>query len=226
MQQYSRHAALFTDEEFVAVQRTRVLVAGAGGLGSTVLQLLVRYGFGEVHLYDDAIVDPPDLNRQLLYTRGDLGSCKADAAQQHLEAVNPDVTVVAHNERLSSQSDVPEVDLVMDCLDNFAGRLLLEERFFKRQIPVIHGGASAFFGQVTTLVPGKTLGLSEFYGQRNMEDVPGRPKDIYPPVVTAVASVQVSEAIKLACGQYDKLLLNSIQTIDLLNNAFDVIKIQ
>jgi len=59
-----------------------------------------------------------------------------------------------------------------------------------------------------------------------MADTPGCPKDIYPPVVTTVASVQASEAVKLACGLYDKLLLNKIQVIDLLNNAFDVIDIQ
>ncbi|MCF7976234.1 MAG: HesA/MoeB/ThiF family protein [Phycisphaerae bacterium] len=226
MQQYARHAQLFTKEQFVRIQQTRVLVAGAGGLGSTVLQLLTRYGFGEIHIYDDGILDPPDLNRQILYTRRDLGLPKADCAQKLLEAINPDVTIVAHAERLTGESVVPEVDMVVDCLDNFAGRLVLEALFFNRLIPIIHGGASAFFGQVTTLVPGKTPPLSEIYGRRNMEDMPGVPKDIYPPVVTAVASVQASEAVKLACGLTDSLLLNRIQIIDLLTNSFDVTEIR
>ena len=226
MHPYARHAGLFTEAEFSRVQKTRVLVAGAGGLGSTVLQLLTRYGFGEIHLYDDGILDPPDLNRQILYTSRDLGLAKAGTAQALLEAINPEVTITAHQERLSRESNVPDVDMVMDCLDNFAGRVLLEELFFRHQVPVIHGGASSFFGQVTTLIPGKTSGLTEIYGERNMQDDPGCPKDIYPPVVTAVASVQASEAVKLACGLHDKLLLNRIQVIDLLNNAFDVIEIQ
>jgi molybdopterin/thiamine biosynthesis adenylyltransferase len=226
MQQYARHATLFSDAQFACIQKTRVLVAGAGGLGSTVLQLLTRYGFGEIHFYDDGVLDPPDLNRQILYTSQDLGSPKASTAKTLLEAINPQVKIVAHQERLSKDSNLPDVDFVMDCLDNFAGRLLLDERFFQRQIPVIHGGASTFFGQVTTLVPGKTLGLAGIYGERNMQDSPGCPKDIYPPVVTAVASVQASEAVKLACGLYDKLLLNKIQVIDLLTNSFDMIKIQ
>ncbi len=225
MRQYARHSGLFSEAQFARIQETRVLVAGAGGLGSTVLQLLTRYGFGEIHFYDDGILDPPDLNRQILYTSRDLGVSKASTAKDLLRAINPDVTIIAHQERLSMDSQLPDVDLVMDCLDNFAGRLLLDARFFKQGIPVIHGGASTFFGQVTTLVPGKTLGLADIYGERNMQDVPGRPKDIYPPVVTAVASVQASESVKLACGLYDALLLNKIQVIDLLNNAFDVIKI-
>jgi molybdopterin/thiamine biosynthesis adenylyltransferase len=225
MHQYARHTGLFSDVEFARIQETRVLVAGAGGLGSTVLQLLTRYGFGEIHFYDDGILDPPDLNRQILYTSRDLGAAKASTAKALLEAINPDVAIMAHQERLSMDSSVPDVDLVMDCLDNFAGRLLLDARFFRQKIPVIHGGASTFFGQVTTLIPGRTSGLTDIYGESNMQDVPGCPKDIYPPVVTAVASLQASEAIKLACGLYDQLLLNKIQVIDLLNNSFDVIKI-
>ncbi len=225
MRQYARHSGLFSEAQFARIQETRVLVAGAGGLGSTVLQLLARYGFGEIHFYDDGILDPPDLNRQILYTSRDLGVPKAPTAKDLLQAINPDVTIIAHGEILSVDSRVPEVDLVMDCLDNFAGRLLLDARFFRQQIPVIHGGVSAFFGQVTTLVPGSTSGLADIYGECNMQDTPGCSKDIYPPVVTAVASVQASEAVKLACGLYDKLLLNKIQVIDLLNNGFDVIKI-
>jgi molybdopterin/thiamine biosynthesis adenylyltransferase len=203
-----------------------VLVAGAGGLGSTVLQLLTRFGFGEIHVYDDAVLDRPDLNRQILYTSEDLGSPKADITQKILQAINPDVTVVTHRERLTEDSDVPTVDFVMDCLDNYAGRLVLEALFFQHEIPIIHGGASAFFGQVTTLVPGRTPALSAIYGRRNMEDLPGVPKDIFPPVVTCVASLQASEAVKLACGQYDRLLLNKIQIVDLLTNSFDVTEIR
>ena len=80
MERYARHINLFTEEVFARIQQARVLVAGAGGLGSTVLQLLARYGFGEIHFYDDGLLDPPDLNRQLLYTSEDLGVAKASAA--------------------------------------------------------------------------------------------------------------------------------------------------
>jgi molybdopterin-synthase adenylyltransferase len=226
MERYDRHIHLFSEEQFARIRRTRVLVAGAGGLGSTVLQLLTRYGFGEIHLYDDGVLDPPDLNRQLLYTARDLGEPKAQAARALLEAINPDVTVIAHAERLTAACDLPEVDLIIDCLDNFTGRRLLDDLFFTRGVPIIHGGATAFCGQVTTLVPGRTGSLTDIYGGPNMEDDPASPQDIYPPVVTAVASLQVSEAVKLVCGLDDQLLLNRIQVVDLLTNAFDVVAIR
>ncbi len=226
MERYTRHCRLFTEEQFTRIRQTRVLVAGAGGLGSTVLQLLTRYGFGEIHFYDDGILDAPDLNRQILYTSTDLGTPKADTARKHLEAVNPDVTVTAHAERLNAATELPDVDLVIDCLDNFTGRRLLDERFFSQGTPIVHGGATAFCGQVTTLVPGKTPSLSDIYGRSNMQDDPAVRKDIYPPVVTAVASLQASEAVKLVCGCHDHLLLNRIQVVDLFTNSFDVIALR
>lgn len=226
MQRYARHAHLLTEEQFARVRKARVLVAGAGGLGCTVLQLLTRYGFGEIHLYDDACVDPPDLNRQLLYTTQDLGSLKVSTAQQLLHVINPDVTLTAHRERLTEDTNVPDVDIVLDCLDNFTGRVLLDDFFFKCGIPIVHGGVSDFFGQVTTLLPGKTPALAGIYGRCNMQDDIDIPKNIYPPVVTAVASLQTSEAVKLAAGLHEQLLLNRIQTIDLLTNSFDIIKIR
>lgn len=226
MERYARHIHLFTEEVFARIQQARVLVAGAGGLGSTVLQLLTRYGFGEIHLYDDGVLDPPDLNRQLLYTAQDLGVAKADAARTLMEAINPDITVTAHAERLDMTTDLPEVDLVVDCLDSFPGRRILEKRFFNRGIPIVHGGVTAFCGQVSTLIPGKTKSLTEVYGDPTMQDGPAGGKDIYPPVVVAVASLQASEAVKLIGGHLDQLLLNRIQVVDLLTNSFDVIAVR
>lgn len=201
-------------------------MVGAGGLGCTVLQLLTRYGFGEIHLYDDGIVDKADLNRQILYSYQDIDSPKVIAAKNHLQEINPKVTIIAHQVRLTGESSVPAVDLVIDCLDNFAGRLFLNDRFFEYNIPVIHGGVSTFFGQVTTLIPGRTLSLVDIFGRDNMYDNPDISKNIYPPVVIAVASLQASEAIKLACGLYKRLLLNKIQVIDMLDNSFDIIEIR
>lgn len=226
MERYARHIHLFEEQAFARIQQARVLVAGAGGLGSTVLQLLSRYGFGEIHFYDDGILDAPDLNRQFLYTSQDIGAPKADTARKLMEAINPDVTVTAHAEQLNSTTDLPDVDLVIDCLDNFTGRRILDERFFSRGIPIIHGGVTAFCGQVTTLIPGKTRSLSDIYGPPTMQDGPIGCQDIYPPVVVAVASLQVSEAVKLIGGRLDHLLLNRIQVVDLLTNSFDVIAVR
>jgi len=222
---YQRHSNLIGEADFEKIKQTRVLVAGAGGLGSTVLQLLARTGFGKIHFYDDAVLDEPDLNRQILYDTNDLGKLKTEVALEKLTAINPNIQLVAHPEKLTSQTSVPPVDLVIDCLDNFESRFVLEDQFFNKGIPIIHGGASQYFGQVTTLIPGKTLSLSELFGRDIIATDATRAKEIFPATVLNVASVQVSEAVKLVCGKTDHLLTNQILTIDLFFNTFDILPV-
>ena len=221
MERYQRHASLLGPEDFKKIEAARILVAGAGGLGSTVLHLLARTGFGEIHFYDDALLDAPDLNRQLLYDTHDLGQNKADIALKKLTRINPDIHLVSHREKLTRTTQPPPVELVIDCLDTFESRFILEPLFFDRGIPIIHGGASQYFGQVTTLLPGKTPPLSELFGHEIAETDATRTKEIFPPVVVQVASIQVSEAVKLICGQWDHLLLNQLLVIDLFSNTMN-----
>lgn len=223
MDRYDRHRGLFGEEAFRRIRRCRVLVAGAGGLGSTVLQLLARGGFGTIFVYDDAIVDLPDLNRQLLYGMSHLGMPKVEAARAVLSSINPDLTVVACQELITAATKIPEVDIAIDCLDNFAGRFALDELFFARGVPLIHGGVSEGFGQVTTFLPGKTQGLRELFGNGGPPDEPELKRQIYPPVVTAVASLLASEAFKLATGRFGELLAGKMLILDVLANSFDLL---
>ncbi len=226
MLRYDRHLNLVGEEAFRRIRDSRVLVAGAGGLGSHVLQVLTRFGFGTIHVFDPGILDEPDLNRQIMYAQSDLGARKADTAARKLRDINPGVNVVAHTVEIVHPGSYPDVDLVMDCLDSFQGRLILEQAFFENGVPIVHGGASLFYGQVTTLIPGKTPPLSEIYGKDFMETADRAPKDIYPPTVMNVAAVQASQAIKLACGMEEDLLCNKILTIDLLTDTFATIELQ
>ena len=143
-----------------------------------------------------------------------------------MRAINPDISVVGHDERLDHAATPPTVDVVMDCLDNFKSRFQLDDLFFKKGIPIIHGGASEYFGQATTLVPGRTGGVRALFGTDFFNDEDRSPRDVFPPVVTAVASCQVSEAVKLVSGNYDALLIGKILAVDLLTNSFDVIEIK
>ncbi len=225
MERYNRHLNLIGEANFKKIRKATALVAGAGGLGSHVLQLLTRFGFGSIHIFDPGILDIPDLNRQIIYDQNDLDTSKVETAGTKLKKINPDVNIISHKQLLENESSVPEVDIVIDCLDNFQGRLVLENLFFNKGIPIVHGGASQFYGQVTTLIPGETMPLSEFLGKEFMETADATPKDIFPPTVMNVASVQVSEAIKLVCGMKEKLLAKKLLTIDLLNNSFDIIEL-
>lgn len=222
MDRYNRHRNLLGEDGQEKLLETKILVAGAGGLGSNVLQLLARYGVGEIHIYDPGILDLPDLNRQILYDMNDLGQPKASLAMEKLKAVNPEIKIVKHQEKITDTSELPEVDLVMDCLDNFQSRIVLEKIFWEKGTPIIHGGISHYFGQVTTLIPGKTGNYTQIFGRDVVAVDKEKLKDVYPSAVMNVASIQVSEAIKLICSQ-GELLTNKILSVDLLTNSFDII---
>ncbi len=222
---FDRHKGLFGEEAFACIRRSRVLVAGAGGLGSTVLQLLVRGGFGTIYIYDYAVVDLPDLNRQLLYNLSHVGVPKVEAACSVLLGINPDASIIPRQEKISRESVLPEVDFVIDCLDTFEDRFSLDEVVFKRGVPLIHGGVSGFFGQVTTLIPGKTQGFQELFGNERPPEDRDIPRQVFPPAVTAVASILASEAFKLASGRTQELLAGTMLTLDFHSNSFEIIRL-
>lgn len=224
MSRYERHIPLYSKEEFELIQNARIAVAGIGGLGSTVLQLLARIGVGTIHFWDDAILDAPDLNRQILYSTTHLGQPKTKAALQELKEINPDIKIVAHAKRLDINSDITDIDLVIDCLDTFTSRLILDNLFFAKGIPIIHGSVFEEMGQVTSLIPGKTKNYKTFFG---IEDNPEEQKikTVFPAIVTTVASIQVSEAIKFISKRYDQMLLNKLLMVDLKNNQFEILSL-
>lgn len=221
MNRYDRHQSLYSEEEFSAIRTAKIAVAGSGGLGSTVLLLLARIGIGTIHFWDSAILDAPDLNRQLLYKESHLGQAKTEIALAELQAINPEIHFIAHNERLIADSKVPEVDLVIDCVDSFASRLVLDSLFFANDIPIIHGSVYKEMGQLTTLYPGKTDNYQTTFG---LEDSPEEEteKAIFPATVTTIASLQVTEAIKCITKRFDQMLLNKLLIVNLNKNQFDL----
>ncbi|HAG17379.1 MAG TPA: thiamine biosynthesis protein ThiF [Bacteroidales bacterium] len=218
---YDRHISLFSKEEFELIRNAKIAVAGSGGLGSTVLQLLARIGFGTIYFWDCALVDLPDLNRQLLYKTNDLGKKKTEAALNELKLINPNLNLIGFAEKLEKSSIVPEVDLVIDCLDNFDSRLSLDYLFFERGVPIIHGSVFMEMGQVTTLLPGKTPNYQDTFGVEGDQEE-NEIKSVFPPIVTIVASMQVSEATKYISNRHDLLLLNKLMIINLKKNQFEL----
>lgn len=222
MNRYQRHKPLYSEEEFTQIRTAKIAVAGSGGLGSTALQLLARIGFGTIHFWDNAILDIPDLNRQILYKTTHLGQAKTTAALAELKEINPDLNYIAHEERLNPKTKVPDVDLVIDCLDSFHSRLSLDTLFFNKGIPIIHGSVFKEMGQLTTLFPGKTENYQSTFG---IEDQPEEQteKIIFPAVVTILASLQVNEAVKCITKRYDQMLLNKLLIVNLNKNQFEIL---
>jgi molybdopterin-synthase adenylyltransferase len=151
---YSRHILL--DELGLEAQErfesARVLIVGAGGLGSPAALYLAAAGVGHITLADGDDVDLTNLQRQILYRESDLGSSKASAARAALEGLNDDVEVIARHLRLEGddlQSAVSVADIVLDCSDNFSTRHAINVACVSHAKPLVSGAAIRFSGQIS-----------------------------------------------------------------------------
>jgi molybdopterin/thiamine biosynthesis adenylyltransferase/rhodanese-related sulfurtransferase len=134
----------------------RVLVVGAGGLGSPAALYLAAAGVGTIGLVDDDVVDLSNLQRQVLHTTGRIGQPKTASARVTLEALNPGITVVEHRERLQADNVerlLEPYDVIVDGTDLFDTRYLINDAAVRLRKPVVHASVYRWEGQVTTLVP-------------------------------------------------------------------------
>jgi len=152
---YSRHLLIpeVGDEGQLKLLDSRVLLVGAGGLGSPASLYLAAAGVGRLGIVDDDRVDASNLQRQIAHSTESLGEWKADSAKRTIEALNPDVEVVTYKERLTSEN-VDRIladgwDVIVDGADNFPTRYLVNDASVFHDIPVVHGSIYRFEGQVT-----------------------------------------------------------------------------
>ncbi|MDD1757235.1 MAG: HesA/MoeB/ThiF family protein [Methanotrichaceae archaeon] len=219
---YDRQIKLFGTEGQEKLKKSKVFIAGAGGLGSPISIYLAAAGVGKIVLVDKDVVELSNLNRQILYEEKDVGSSKALSAQEKLREMNSDISIEAVPEILDENNVsrlVGDADLIIDALDNFPTRYLLNKTALEKKIPFIHGAIYGFHGQATTVLPGKTACLRCIFCQS--------PTPSTFPVVGVtpgiIGLIQTTEALKyLTCiGELlaGKLLLwdglkPSLETID------------
>ncbi|MEE1564808.1 MAG: molybdopterin-synthase adenylyltransferase MoeB [Acidimicrobiales bacterium] len=204
---YQRHLSLpeVGEEGQLKLLDAKVLLLGAGGLGSPAALYLTAAGVGTIGIIDMDVVDESNLQRQILHNVDRVGERKVDSAKKTLTALNPDVNVVTYDTRLGADN-IMEVldgyDVVVDGADNFPSRYLLNDASVKLGIPVVHGSIFRFEGQVTVFDPrnGPTY--------RDMLPEPP-PSEFAPSCAEAgvlgvlpgiVGSIQALEAIKLILG--------------------------
>jgi len=155
---YSRHLLLpeLGLEGQIKLLESKVLLLGAGGLGSPVALYLAAAGVGRIGLVDDDVVDVSNLQRQVIHTGSRVGEPKVDSAEQAIRDLNPDVEVVKYNTRLDA-SNVMEIvqgyDVVVDGVDNFPTRYLLNDATVRLQIPVVSASILGFDGQLSVFKP-------------------------------------------------------------------------
>ncbi len=141
------------------LKRSRVFIAGAGGLGSPAALYLAAAGVGEIRICDADRVELSNLNRQILHNDERLGESKAESAGKTLRAQNPSIQIITFAEYLdedNAERIIGEVDVVVDCLDNYETRYLLNAYCIKHQIPLVHGAIWGLIGQLTFISPPET----------------------------------------------------------------------
>ena len=209
---YQRHLLLpeVDVEGQLKLLDARVLLLGAGGLGSPAALYLAAAGVGTIGIVDMDVVDESNLQRQILHNLDRIGERKVDSAKKTLTAINPDVNVVTHDVRLGADNVVDILsgyDLVVDGADNFPVRYLLNDAALKVGIPVVHGSIFRFEGQATVFTPHDGPCYRCF-----LPEPP--PPELAPSCAEAgvlgvlpgiVGSVQAVEAIKLILGIGDSL---------------------
>jgi sulfur-carrier protein adenylyltransferase/sulfurtransferase len=161
---YSRHLLIpeVGEEGQLRLLDSRILLIGAGGLGSPASLYLAAAGVGTLGIVDDDVVDATNLQRQIVHSTDRLGEPKAQSAKRTLEALNPDVTVKVFQDRLTSEN-VDRIlgegwDVIVDGADNFPTRYLLNDASVWHEIPVVHGSIYRFEGQVTVFKPQRSDG--------------------------------------------------------------------
>ncbi len=218
---FTRHLPLIGEDGLKKLLNSTVLVAGAGGLGTVVLQILVRSGVGKIYVIDHGIVDEPDLNRQILYNRTHLGTAKVEIVSEELRKIR-DVEIIPRKETIDENFKIPdEVDIVVDCLDNFYGKFLLNDLCVIANKPFVHAGISGFYGQVTIVIPGETLSLKEMLRNVPLEKTGGLPVIATAPFI--LGTLEANEVIKFLTGK-GVLLKNKILVVDLLYNDFQTVE--
>lgn len=210
------------------IRRASVLVAGAGGLGTPILMQMAAMGVGRIKLIDRDVVSVTDLHRQYLYDESDAGMPKAEVARSKLKKMNPAVDVEALSETITYDGllgQLEGVDVVLDGLDAMGPRYMLNRAAQRRGVPYVFSSAVEMFGNVSTILPGRTPCLECFYG--GLED-DALPKcavvGVHPSVLGTVASISVSEAVKLIVGRPPSLA-SKLLFVDLRSLSFDLVSL-
>ncbi len=206
----------------------KACIVGLGGLGAPTALKLVAMGIGYLRIIDRDIVSRSDLHRQYLYDVDSIGQPKVEVALQKLSRLNPDIEIdpVPASLNLNNAKEVlSNVDVVIDGLDRPVPRYIVNRTCNRLGTPYVFGAAIEAFGNVSTIVPGRTACLECFMPGLKDDDLPKcGVVGVHPSVLGIVSSIQVSEATKLLIGQEPKLL-NKLLYIDIRNMSFDVINV-
>lgn len=201
---YKRQILLFGEEGQEKLKKSKIFIAGAGGLGCPISVYLAVAGVGTITVVDKDVVEQTNLNRQILHYDRDIGKKKTLSAEEKLHDINPDITVKVIDTTIDEKNIarlVGKADGIVDAMDNFPTRYLLNLTALKKNIPLFHGAIRGLHGQATTIIPGKTACLACIFPH-------APPKEVFPVLgVTPglIGMVQATEVLKYLMHDGDLL---------------------
>ena len=215
IERYSRHIIL----EDVGVKgqekiiESKVLIIGAGGLGSPAALYLAAAGVGTIGIADNDIVDRTNLHRQVIHYTPDLGKPKVDSAKEKIEKINPDVRIKTYKELVVADNIldiIQDYDFIIDGTDNFPAKFLINDACVIAKKPFTHGGILGFNGQTMTYTPGNTCYRCVFSGPPPKNAIPNCAQaGVLGPIPGILGTIQATEALKYFIGR-GNLLINRL----------------
>lgn len=223
---------------------SKVLIIGAGGLGSPCLMYLAGSGVGTIGIVDGDVVESSNLHRQVIHSTKNIGINKALSAQMFINNYNPLIKVITHQERFNNKNAyniTKEYDMLIDCSDNPATRYLVNDIAVLLNIPLVSGSAIRFQGQLTVLV---TNEINNKINNNNLNNNIGCYRCLFPtpspaltvgacseegvfgPVPGVIGVLQATEALKLIIQLKEGLLCNKMLIYDAVDMKFKVFKIK
>lgn len=206
LERYDRQMMIdgFGEEGQERLKKAKLFIAGAGGLGSPACMYLAAAGVGKIRIVDRDKVELGNLNRQILYGYQDVGKKKVDVAGETLRRLNEHVELEPIWETMAEDNVMHlagDCDLIIDAMDNFPTRYLLNKAALARDVPLLHGAVYGFEGRATTIIPSETPCLRCLY--------PNAPLMQTFPVIgvapAVIGCIQATEAIKCLVGMGDLL---------------------
>lgn len=228
LERYSRHFVL--NEIGVSGQKkllkSKVLVIGAGGLGSTALMYLASAGVGTIGIADYDTVSLSNLQRQIIHKNSSLDMKKTRSAEQTIKELNPDVNIILHEEKMTTdniEKTLLPYDFIIDATDRFETKFLINDACVLTQKPYVHAGVVRFGGQVMTYVPNKGSCLRCLLEQVPHNAVTCSQVGVLGAAVGIIGSIQALEAVKYLTGT-GELLIGRILNFDGLSMNFRIAK--
>lgn len=207
------------------LKSAKVVVVGVGGLGCPAAIYLAAAGVGDLVVLDKDVFELSNLNRQILGWQSDVGRPKAEAAAEKLRALNPEIAVKSLVVEITEENIhalIQDATVVVDALDNWRTRFIINEACVKQRLPLVHAGIFGLYGQIMTVIPGKGpclhCLLPETQEEASLFPVLGATPALF-------ATLQVMEVIKLIVG-FGKLLTGRLLLFDGENMAFTEVNIE